>query len=513
MDVGLYGKLPTHGDFLRRRVADDFVNAWDPWLQHCIADSRAVLGEPWLETYLTSPVWRFALAPHVCGAAPVAGLLVPSVDRVGRYFPLTLVWPTPIELSTLEVALRFQRGFERAERLLLDTLALEQFEFADFDRRVMELSVYFGNSNPHDALQLTRESAAALALARGRPRCIPLRTAAALEAPALQLFGSHLDAHEGALGLWWTEGCAAVEPSWLITPGLPDPANYSAMLDGAWTAAGWDLAATEPDPASTIVRASKAREPAMADGGLVIDSAALTDRGPVRTINQDAFLERADLGLWAVADGMGGLSDGEVASRMVCDSLAETPIVAGLDEQIEVAFSQLRGVNEYLHRMATRAVNPVRSGSTVVVLLIRQKECALLWAGDSRAYRLRDGLVSQMTTDHSWAAQEGADAGGGADEQAITRAVGGEDTLVPDVVRSDVRPGDRFMLCSDGIARVLDIARLGQILQTQAPVACCAELVAHSIAGGGTDNLTAVIVDCAAAAPLAPDGALDGLGR
>ncbi len=101
MVVGLYGKLPTHGDFLRRRVADDFVDAWDPWLQHCIADSRAALGEQWLETYLTSPVWRFALGAHVCGAATVAGIIVPSVDRVGRYFPLTLVWPVPPEFNAL----------------------------------------------------------------------------------------------------------------------------------------------------------------------------------------------------------------------------------------------------------------------------------------------------------------------------------------------------------------------------------------------------------------------------
>ena len=62
MEVGLYGKLPTHGDFLRRRVPDDFVALWDEWLQRCIADSRAALGEAWLETYLTSPVWRFSLA-------------------------------------------------------------------------------------------------------------------------------------------------------------------------------------------------------------------------------------------------------------------------------------------------------------------------------------------------------------------------------------------------------------------------------------------------------------------
>src|SRR6202050_3589035 len=375
MEVGLYGKLPTHGDFLRRRVADDFIAAWDPWLQHCIADSKAVLGEQWLSIYLTSPVWRFALAPHVCGAAPAAGLLVPSVDRVGRYFPLTLVWSTPTDLSTLEVALRFQSGFENAERLLLDTLALEHFEFADFDQRVMELADNFPRASPRGALHMTKESATAVVLSTARPWRLPLRSVSALEGPALQLFGCQLDTRPGTGILWWTDGSAVVAPSWLMTGGLPEPGRYTAMLDGEWAAAGWDVAEAEPDMTPTIPRAP------VQEDAIVLASSALTDRGPVRSTNQDALIERLDMGLWAVADGMGGLSGGEAASRMVCDSLAECRMIGNFDEQIEAIVEQLRQVNDYLRRAATRAVNPVQSGSTVVVLLVRETECAGLWAG------------------------------------------------------------------------------------------------------------------------------------
>ena len=95
MDVGLFGKLPSHGDFLRRRVPDAFVDAWDSWLRECLPASRNVLGERWLDLYLTSPAWRFICAAGTCGPAPVIGLMVPSVDRVGRYFPLTLVTQLP----------------------------------------------------------------------------------------------------------------------------------------------------------------------------------------------------------------------------------------------------------------------------------------------------------------------------------------------------------------------------------------------------------------------------------
>jgi type VI secretion system protein ImpM len=495
VDVGFYGKLPTHGDFLRRRVADDFISAWDPWLQRCIADSRAVLGEQWLAVYLTSPVWRFALGPNVCGGAPVAGLVVPSVDRVGRYFPLTLVWPTPIEWSTLEVAVHFDHGFECAERLLLDTLAMEHFEFADFDRRVMQLADNFRELR--SGVRLTRQAAAAVTQSKNRPWCIPLQAVSALQAPAIQLFGAQMEASAETGGLWWTDGSAVVSPSWLMTPGLPDPGRYSAMLDGEWAVAGWNVAQAEAESSPVAPQ-----PPAVVDM-LLTSSAALTDRGPVRTTNQDALIERHDMQLWAVADGMGGLSDGEVASRMVCDSLAECAVAVDLDEQIELIGEQLRQVNGYLRHAAKRAENPVQSGSTAVVLLIRQSECAMLWAGDSRVYRLRDGLLSQMTRDHSWAAH------GIGDESVITRAVGAEDRLELDVVRSDVRAADRYMLCSDGVGRVLDPDVMRQLLQTLSASECCAQLIAKSIAQGGTDNATAIVVDCAAAVVDEGAGVMD----
>lgn len=493
MEVGLYGKLPTHGDFLRRRVADDFVAVWDDWLQQCIAQSRATLGESWLETYLTSPVWRFSLAPGACGAAAVAGVLAPSVDRVGRYFPLTIVWAAPAQLSTFDVALRHERGFDRAERLVLDTLAADQIEFTDFDRHVMELAGEFERMTPLGELRLQRSSLVSLAADPAHPRCLPLQSVNALAAPALQLLGCQLDSGTAPVGIWWTDGSAAISPSWLITPGLPPPARYAAMLDGAWTAAGWAVAEAESEPDGTATTVPADPDPP----GVAALSAGLSDRGPVRNTNQDAFIERPDLNLWAVADGLGGLSGGDVASRMVCDALAEGRLAPTLDEQIDVAVGQLHLVNRHLRRIATRPVSPVLSASTAVVLLLHGKECAVIWAGDSRAYRLRDGQLSQLTTDHSWAVElRTTAAAAGEDAEAVTRAVGAEEELEPEIVRSEVHPNDRYLLCSDGVGRVLDLPRLTRILQAGDPATACAELLKQSFAAGGTDNATAVVVDC-----------------
>jgi type VI secretion system protein ImpM len=89
--AGFFGKVPSHGDFVSRRLPADFVAPWDAWLQAGLADSRVRLGDGWLPIYLNSPIWRFALGAGVCGPQAWAGVMMPSVDRVGRYFPLTLV--------------------------------------------------------------------------------------------------------------------------------------------------------------------------------------------------------------------------------------------------------------------------------------------------------------------------------------------------------------------------------------------------------------------------------------
>ena len=97
--AGWYGKMPSLGDFASRRLDAAFIADWDAWLQRSLAASRQALGEAWLEVFLQSPMWRFVLMPGVCGADAWAGLLVPSVDKVGRYFPLTFALQTRIGLD------------------------------------------------------------------------------------------------------------------------------------------------------------------------------------------------------------------------------------------------------------------------------------------------------------------------------------------------------------------------------------------------------------------------------
>src|SRR5215207_3788696 len=138
MEVGFYGTLPSHGDFVRRRVSEGFVDAWDGWLRQCLPASRTTFGSRWLELYLTSPAWRFVCAAGACGPAPVIGVMAPSVDHVGRYFPITLVAELAPDISLMAAA-GWERFFDSAERLVIETLAPEHVDFERFDAGVAAL--------------------------------------------------------------------------------------------------------------------------------------------------------------------------------------------------------------------------------------------------------------------------------------------------------------------------------------------------------------------------------------
>ncbi len=124
LSIGWYGKIPSLGDFISRSLPANFIDIWDTWLQKAMATSREQLGEQWLDLYLTSPIWRFILMPDVCGNTNLwAGILMPSIDKVGRHFPLTLateIVPHPQALSSLLSAQAWYSALEQAALASLD---------------------------------------------------------------------------------------------------------------------------------------------------------------------------------------------------------------------------------------------------------------------------------------------------------------------------------------------------------------------------------------------------------
>lgn len=230
---GIYGKLPSNGDFVSRRLPSVFVEPWDQWLQEAIASSRDQLGEHWLDTYLTSPVWRFTLAPGVAGQSTWAGLLMPSVDRVGRYFPLTLACPLPAAANPLGIPTHAAPWYDVAEGLLLTCLEQEDLPLATFDQQVVALG-----PPPNPPPSTAPDPGQATARRMPLPADFTTFCHGLLHQTLGELFFAY--------SLWWSHGSDRVEPSVLLCQGLPPSAGFAGMLAGDWDRWGWEQTRNGP---------------------------------------------------------------------------------------------------------------------------------------------------------------------------------------------------------------------------------------------------------------------------
>jgi len=225
---GFYGKVPALGDFVTRRLPrDGFLDTWDAWLSEGMRQTKASMGEAWLPTYLTSPVWRFAISAGVCGPTPWAGVLMPSVDRVGRYFPLTLAVPLPAGTAPLGVAAS-DLWFDKAEALALSALD-DPFDLETFDRAVENLRAPFA---PGAAPPLPDTGdVPGLQIELG-PEA---RSGVGLGTLASGLLEARWPRHT----VWWTGGSERIRPTLAVCRHLPHGEGFAAMFDGAWQARGW----------------------------------------------------------------------------------------------------------------------------------------------------------------------------------------------------------------------------------------------------------------------------------
>jgi protein phosphatase len=235
-------------------------------------------------------------------------------------------------------------------------------------------------------------------------------------------------------------------------------------------------------------------------GSIRWTSSAKSHKGLVREINEDACLEQPDCGLWAVADGMGGHALGEFASRLAIRSLMDLPAPRSLDQYVDEAHERLQSANRRLRDEAAQRDVPI-IGTTIVALLASGRECACLWAGDSRIYLYRAGRLRLLTRDHSQIEAARARRRRSSDDtlvrppaNLITRAIGAEDTLEMDRATVEVVDGDVFLLCSDGLSNEVSELAIEQALLPGNCRQASQALLDLALQRGGHDNITAVVV-------------------
>jgi type VI secretion system protein ImpM len=231
--AGWYGKIPGTGDFIARRMPPSFSAAWDRWLQAAIAGSRDRLGGRWRDTFLSMPIWRFVLSPGMLTQNAWAGIMVPSVDAVGRYFPLAVASALPsASLDVLGTLLAAESWFDEIETIALSAIA-PAADSAVIDSAIVQQP--FRNEW--------------LRYPQGRDDTVPIRSAQP------QMFWVPLGARTGqrpareVLDLaerlaepsaaWLAEESEMFGRCLLLCEALPPAEQYCAMMDGRWVERGW----------------------------------------------------------------------------------------------------------------------------------------------------------------------------------------------------------------------------------------------------------------------------------
>ncbi len=226
--LGLYGKLPSYGDFVHRNLPTKFISTWDEWLQQFVSGSQEKMGEQWLDIYLTSPIWRFVLSAGIIDENHWAGIVLPSVDHVGRYYPFSIVIPLPTTSNPFEFISSNNYWFELIEDLALRALAgqisLEELvAMTEHQKSIVPMAYRKTGQQVHNSCQQINFQFS---------EELPVNVYA-------HLLDGLLTSNMGCYSVWSTSGSENIAPCLVNCKGLPSTSQIPAMMDGQWAHWGW----------------------------------------------------------------------------------------------------------------------------------------------------------------------------------------------------------------------------------------------------------------------------------
>ncbi len=493
--LGFFGKSPQRGDFVQVNLPSEFVSAWDSWLQSAIEGSREVLLDGWLEAYLLSPIWRFVLDRGTLTRTPWAGVMMPSVDRVGRYYPITFAAPIGDLEKPLMAMFAMTDWFEGLEAIALSVLD-DQTSFKQLEKLVgtygaIPLHQGFAeeSTNPTESAPLS-----VIRLVTSNTHSLGLEvTWSGDEASQLFKGGS----------LWSTLGSQRVTPQCLSFRGLPPPSLFHTLLDQDddpfVSAYRWRVTPVGLSERALRGRIATDRADQSADRRWF--SSSLTDRGE-RRINEDACLMQPAKGLWVIADGMGGHTAGDIASQMVVEGLSDLPEGDSLATKLGAIQLALHEANLMIQDYARNEKGGAMMGSTVVVMVMQEEQGVVCWAGDSRLYQSRGGCLRQLTEDHSLASDpkaindDGSQALPTTSANIITRAVGATPDLMLDTHWFEMKRGDRYLLTTDGIHKAVEPHEILSLMEgAGSPEERISQIMTLAKTRDGHDNLSLILIE------------------
>lgn len=482
---GYFGKVPVNGDFVGRGLPRAVEDALDAWLRAAMRASQSDLGRDWLDAFLVTPVWQFALPPGAAGPVSVLGVMMPSVDRVGRYFPLVIATALPIPLISALEMIDGTGFYEEARALALSTLDPD-LTMARFDQAVAAL--------PAPDVQQVAEAAADLRSADQTtvwwiPRQEPIWSdglpapnayaktfmlptnasgANTPPAPAAQDAAPH-PTHDD-------DGLAADAPTLeTATPAPSDPTPMPPALLSPGGRAALELSAAQRVPLAAL-------DPVYPPP-LTLDIASASLKGARSQVLSDVVTVAPDGQAFGLLCGLGSDPSLPKALHSVAPMLEEIAHPFAMSDLIAEAKGKLGQANAMLNARAT--AQGQACAASVVMLLIQAQRHAVLWAGSARAFLLRDGALLPLTRPHLDRRLH----------NIVTRALGAGPNLSPDTAIGQVRADDRFLLVSPGLYEALGPQEMGETLLTAAnPDAAVAQLTQNALIAGAALDASALTV-------------------
>ncbi|SCB58912.1 type VI secretion system protein ImpM [Rhizobium aethiopicum] len=436
--IGFYGKLPSHGDFVSMGLGRSLQSALDAWLQAGLQAAHQELGEDWERRFRTMPAWRFIVERGLWGSATVAGVLLPSLDRVGRSFPLI-------------IAAQLHGFAEHPRQLYLDDAWFTAVE------AIAESSA----KRDFDINQFTASL----------KRLRSLRPADLAENETMQ------DRASSRGTIWWHIDPEERRAKGFGVSGAPEPAHFAKLLRESS-----GMVSPPPQPETPASPRPVIVEPH--HHSLVLRHSHATHPGTRLNVNADALLISQTPSLFAVADGVGDGNAATETGKLAVHVLAETApheTIEALMQEIKGKLGRAHGLLQSAHLSEGREP----SAASIVVFAALPESCALLWVGDARCYLLRDGMMRCLTRDH-------VDVGL---RRTLSRAIGMRGHLVPETRFGGLQAGDRLLLCSAALPNAVPERSIAEILLSAKIETAADILVQEGLIANCRENLSAIVID------------------
>ncbi|MEI5681073.1 MULTISPECIES: type VI secretion system-associated protein TagF [unclassified Mesorhizobium] len=446
--IGFFGKVPTHGDFISTGLGRTFQTELDNWIQAGLQASEQAHGKEWQRLFRAAPPWRFVIERSLWGQSTMVGVLLPSTDRVGRSFPLVIAAKLG-SFSGNPRLLCFDETWFTAAEALAETSLTRDFDIAGFTAGLKRLRL------PHAKLA-----------ARG-------------EMPASN--------GDDRISIWWTVDVDTRRPHGFKTNGPPQAAHFLKLLNGKPIA---DTPKPEPDappdparkaPIAAVMERVPARK-------FAVERSYATHPGTRLSVNADALLVSEKPRLFAVADGVGDGNGAADAAKVTTNTLANVSAHETLEELIQDVKGKLgraHGLLQSAHALSEREA----PSASVAALTIRDSAFAIIWAGNARCYLVRDGMMRCLTRDH---VEIGL-------RFALSRSIGSQRQLVPEVFTDTVQDGDRFLLCSAALTRTLDERSIAETLLEKPVEEAAGILIQDGLIANARENISAIVIGIRAA--------------